>query len=84
MRDALRLLPIAGGVLWLIPIFWTGETTDPVGNAGALIYVFLIWALLIGLALLLSLKIRLDDDGRGALDRASDDAVAPAPDDPLS
>lgn len=49
LRDAARLLPVVGVFLLVLPLFW------PEGGAGrAVIFVFVVWALLIALAALLA------------------------------
>ncbi|MCP3971616.1 MAG: hypothetical protein GY717_15125 [Rhodobacteraceae bacterium] len=47
MMDAARLLPILGALLFLVPIFWTGNAEAPATTARGVIYVFAIWAGLI-------------------------------------
>ncbi len=55
LRDAARLLPVMGMALLLVPLLWIRSgSPGGVGNAAALLYVFGIWAALIGLAFLLS------------------------------
>lgn len=60
VRDAARLLPFLGGVLWLLPLFWTGSGTT--GTSAVLVYVFAVWALLIFLSFILSRWLRPDPD----------------------
>lgn len=66
--DALRMLPIVGLLLWVLPVFWPGAndaagSPPPVTMSGAIVYVFVVWCLLIlaGMALWWSLA---DPDGR--------------------
>ena len=50
MMDALRLLPILGGMLFMLPLFWPnadGTGADAVPMSTAVIYVFVVWMLLI-------------------------------------
>ncbi|MEL6452836.1 MAG: hypothetical protein AAFQ19_16405 [Pseudomonadota bacterium] len=52
VMDALRLLPILGVLLWMLPLFWPTATDAPGGPAPmrmshAVIYVFVVWAGLI-------------------------------------
>lgn len=61
LRDAARLLPIVGGVLWLIPLLWPRGADGQLVSA-ALLYIFGIWAGLIGLAFILSRTLRDDGD----------------------
>lgn len=48
LRDAARLLPILGLFLLLLPLMW-GDVTGA-GAGQTVVYVFVIWAILIGLA----------------------------------
>jgi hypothetical protein len=49
LRDAARLLPILGLFLLLLPLLWThGDRTSL--SAGDVIYFFLVWLGLIGVA----------------------------------
>ena len=53
MMDALRLLPILGVLLWMLPLFWpssprAGAGTIPMSTA--VIYVFAVWIVLIAAA----------------------------------
>lgn len=55
MMDALRLLPVLGLLLWLVPLFWPADNsqadaTAPVMMSVAVTYVFLVWIALIALA----------------------------------
>jgi hypothetical protein len=60
LRDAVRLLPLLGGVLWLLPLFWAGTGTTRTSQV--LVYVFGVWAFLILLTFILSRWIRPDPD----------------------
>lgn len=50
MMDAVRLLPLVGLLLWLLPTLWSvsgdGEV-EPVNMSQAIIYVFGVWVCLI-------------------------------------
>lgn len=65
--DAARLTPLLGFVLLLLPGLWTV-------TVNALIYIFVVWALLIALMLWmshwLSLSAPLDPEDEGAPDKA--------------
>ena len=50
LADAARMLPLAGALLWAIPLLWGGQARSTTG----LILVFGVWAALIALAALLS------------------------------
>ncbi|EPX86473.1 hypothetical protein ruthe_01288 [Rubellimicrobium thermophilum DSM 16684] len=45
LRDAACLLPVLGAALLLVPLLWpaSGQGTPP-SNAGALLYLFGVWA----------------------------------------
>ncbi len=48
LMDALRLLPLVGVLLWMLPLFWPSEAAtdaalEPVPMSRAVIYVFLVW-----------------------------------------
>lgn len=66
LRDAAKLLPILGALLWLIPLAWPtpGDAGgDTVGAAG-LVYVFAVWLILIVVAGVLNMRMRpLDERG---------------------
>ncbi|WP_415920121.1 hypothetical protein [Tateyamaria sp. SN6-1] len=50
MMDALRLLPILGVMLLMLPLFWPAVSdtgAQAVSMSTAVIYVFLVWFLLI-------------------------------------
>lgn len=46
LRDAARLLPLVGFFLLMLPLMWS----DTAGAGHTAVYVFVVWALLIGLA----------------------------------
>ena len=74
LRDAARLLPLAGAFLLLLPILW-----QPVGGAARNtawdgIYLFAVWGLLIAVAAWLAQGLTAGDDSEGGGDdRAGDD-----------
>lgn len=57
LADALRLLPVLGGALLLLPVLWADEAT----TSGGIVYLFVIWAILIALAAVLSRRIDTSD-----------------------
>jgi hypothetical protein len=60
LMDALRLAPVLGVMLFMLPVFW--PVGPPAGNAvstaTAVTYIFITWALLIVLSLSLWLALR--------------------------
>ena len=68
IRDAAKLMPFLGIILWAIPLAWSrGDGSNDVGTAG-LIYVFGVWVLLIVATGFLAAKVRgdtPDDEGGG-------------------
>ncbi|MES2539084.1 MAG: hypothetical protein V4720_08275 [Pseudomonadota bacterium] len=67
MRDAARLLPIVGAFLLLLPLLWAREARLSLTSADV-IYFFLVWLGLIGLAAALAPGLRGGDGGDGADD----------------
>ncbi|MEY1555897.1 DUF6611 family protein [Yoonia sp. R2331] len=65
LRDVLRMVPVLGVVLWLLPLLWPGQ--DATGDA--LQYVFGVWIVLIVLAALLSRRLRPDAVSESPEDR---------------
>lgn len=48
--DAVRLLPVIGVVLWMIPLLWPSKnavSSDEVTTSEALLYIFGVWFALI-------------------------------------
>jgi hypothetical protein len=62
IRDAARMTPVFGAVLWAVPLLWERGTAEAVRTSQALIYIFAVWALLILVALLLSRLLKPDQD----------------------
>ena len=76
MMDALRLLPVVGVLLWLLPMFWPTasdgpEAPAPLAMSDAIVYVFCVWVALIsgGAALWWALR----PHGGGTEDPARED-----------
>lgn len=60
MRDLARGLPVFGAVLWGIPLVWRqGEAG--VSNSNAVVYIFVVWVVLIGLAAVISRAVKSED-----------------------
>ena len=65
--DAVRLLPVIGGLLWAVPLLWTD---GDLRISAALLYVFGIWVLLVIAASIFArgvadLPLDGDPDGTG-------------------
>lgn len=54
LHDAARLVPVFGVVLFLLPVLWSPSPTEVRDTAPDAIYLFVVWAGLIGVAALLS------------------------------
>ncbi|MFN3724581.1 MAG: hypothetical protein ACK4VZ_16295 [Paracoccaceae bacterium] len=65
-RDAARLLPVVGLFLMLLPVLWAPQDTFRRDTAPDGIYLFVIWAGLIVLALLVSRSLNTSDEGDDA------------------
>lgn len=66
--DAARLLPILGFLALCMPILWgDGEDSMRLTSVG-LLYLFGVWSILIGLALLHARRLRQIDADQGAPD----------------
>ncbi|MFN7224734.1 MAG: hypothetical protein ACK4MS_12000 [Paracoccaceae bacterium] len=61
-RDAARLLPIVGLFLILLPVLWAPQDTFRRDTAPDGIYLFVVWAVLIGLAMLISRSLSAPGD----------------------
>lgn len=53
-RDAARMLPFVGLFLMMLPVLWAPQDTFRRDTAPDGIYLFVVWAVLIGLAMLIS------------------------------
>lgn len=54
VADAARLLPLVGSVLVFVPILWLPDRTAAPDTVRGGLYLFAVWALLIGVAFALS------------------------------
>lgn len=60
LRDAARILPVLGTILWMVPLLWPSDPAEP-DMPAAFIYTFVIWVILIVLAVIISSRIQSDD-----------------------
>lgn len=66
LMDAVRLLPVVGALLWMVPLIWpvVGEgDVPPQQLSNAAVYVFGVWVLLIVLSAFLRRAIKAPDAG---------------------
>lgn len=76
LTDAVRLLPILGLLLWMLPLIWPQEPAgDAVRMSAAYLYIFAVWYLLILFGAILAVRLRGVEDS-GAADVASAAAAA--------
>jgi predicted phage tail protein len=64
MTDAARMLPVLGAVLFAVPLLWPDNADAPSQTpmSAALVYIFGLWLILIGLAAILAPKVGRDTD----------------------
>ncbi|MEO9682593.1 MAG: hypothetical protein ABJR46_14025 [Tateyamaria sp.] len=77
MMDALRVLPVVGVLLWMVPLFWPTASDGPDAPAAmamsdAIVYVFVIWLILIGAGLALWWLLRAGADASDDLTKRED------------
>ena len=60
LRDAARLLPVLGVFLLLLPLLWTPDSRMAL-TSGDVIYFFMVWVVLIGLAAAFAPSLRNGD-----------------------
>ena len=70
LRDAARMLPVLGIIIWLIPLMWRRESGQAGGMAAAVVFVFAGWVLLIVLTGLVVRRLRPDHDAAADPDDA--------------
>ena len=58
MRDAARMMPVVGILLWTIPLLWPRASPDAPTSAFTMLYFFGVWVVLILLSALLSYLLR--------------------------
>lgn len=60
LMDISKLLPVLGILLFAVPLLWPAGGADsgkPVTMSAAITYIFLAWAVLVGLSLCFSLAV---------------------------
>ncbi len=68
LRDAARLIPFVGIVLWTIPLLWPRDVPQAPSSGDAVIYIFGVWVFLIAVTAIVSRYLRLDDPATDAGD----------------
>ncbi len=56
LRDAARVLPALGVLLWAVPLLWSIEGDQTVASS-ALMYLFGVWAILVVAAALIASRL---------------------------
>lgn len=67
--DWIRVLPIIGLILWLVPLLWPVDGTGQVSTADAVVYLFAVWFVLVfikGLSSWALARASRDDGSDGA------------------
>jgi len=62
-HDAARLLPFVGAFLFLLPLLWAPARGTLRDTAQDGIYLFVVWAVMIGLAFAITRGLRSHDEG---------------------
>ncbi|MGA1025877.1 MAG: hypothetical protein ACO37E_10615 [Lutimaribacter sp.] len=64
LMDAARLMPILGATLWAVPLLWgdggQGDAGARMSNSNAMVYIFGVWVVLVGLTMWVSLRLKDD------------------------
>ena len=60
LRDAAKLMPFVGAILWAIPLAWSSQADGGPSATSALIYVFSVWVLLILITAFMATRIKRD------------------------
>lgn len=62
LADAARVLPLIGTALISVPLLWerSGDAAAP--TAHVMVYLFVVWAALVGASALISARLRPEED----------------------
>ena len=63
VMDAAKLMPFLGAALWGVPVLWPEGGENAVSTSRAIFYLFLVWAALVAVSLVLTFW--LDDSAEG-------------------
>lgn len=71
LRDAAKLVPFIGILLWSIPLMWQSDPAGGSMGSAGLVYIFGVWVFLIVLTAVLATRVRADPvaDDKDAPDR---------------
>ena len=72
LRDAAKLMPFVGVILWALPLSWGQTGQDAPNGTAGLIYVFAVWVVLIILTAFLASRIRSDKSAADANTESGD------------
>jgi hypothetical protein len=61
VRDALKIMPWFGALLFLIPLLWQRSGAEAQSTSGALVYLFGCWLVLIVIAYAISRVMRPEE-----------------------
>ena len=61
LRDAARVLPLLGILLWSVPLLWGTGSNGAVASS-ALMYLFGVWAMLVVASALITIRLGHDDN----------------------
>jgi hypothetical protein len=62
VRDAARMMPFLGTILWGVPILWAGPGPHGVSTSKAMLYIFGVWLALSLVSLVITLWLQPDSD----------------------
>lgn len=54
IADAARIVPVFGGILIMVPLIWVKGPEGGITTVQAFLYIFGIWAIMVGLAAFMS------------------------------
>ncbi len=71
--DWIRMLPIIGLILWLVPLLWPVDGSGQVSTSDAVVYLFAVWFVLVVIKAISSTALararRAEDAERGKPDQ---------------
>ncbi|WP_197919191.1 hypothetical protein [Thiosulfatihalobacter marinus] len=61
--DVIRMLPVLGALLWMVPLLWPTDAQGGVATSKAIIFIFVVWAGLVLASALLTRALARGDAG---------------------